>query len=286
MGVYWGEGTTSQVYLAPDAVIGISEVLLGADGVIRGQASRIYEPDSEDEVVSPFTFHPSTGYLFGTPYPNYTLTADLAVITDGGVAAGSLNTADRELAAVRYDDDGPVVPIRTGVGRYIDGSVNDANNLGAFVGNSQGHAFLSLDWHFATSHPYGTENPLIGEFVHSKHHETTATLYSTAVGVNDSLTIVGESYNEPFLQFYDDIEFFPERTAWLWTREGGTQTLDSLIDPSLGLHLIFVKAIANNGTILASDINNHQYLLTPIIPEPTSLLATSLLVPLLWRRRR
>jgi hypothetical protein len=78
--------------------------------------------------------------------------------------------------------------------------------------------------------------------------------------------------------------------GWIYTKEGGLQWMDDLIDPTLGYQITGGNTIADDGTIYATGYligSNipHQFLLTPL-PEPGTCVLMMFGMGTLLRRRR
>lgn len=183
------------------------------------------------------------------------------------------------------------------------GVVNHSFSLHAFVTGPNGEGFTDLGGLFPESfglaindsgqvagifRPAGTfdQHP----FLSDPNGETLLDLgtlggqFAGALGLNNSGAVVG----------YSDIVLGELRDAFIYTSASGIQDLNSLIDPSLGIHLFTAYDINNEGQIIVTgSFNNqaHSYLLTPTnssgVPDSgsTGLLLGCALAGLLCTRR-
>ena len=109
---------------------------------------------------------------------------------------------------------------------------------------------------------------------------------SYAYGINDNGQVVG----------YADVEYGDYGSgdhAFLYS-DGVMQDLNNLIDPNSGWTLFDATGINDAGQIVGEGANslgqNHAFLLTPVVPEPSTfvLLAAGAvgLLGYAWRRRK
>ena len=92
---------------------------------------------------------------------------------------------------------------------------------------------------------------------------------SEALGINASGVVVGDSYlnnNQVTSSSYH---------ALVYDSAHGMRDLNSLVDPSLGLHLSKATGINDAGQITGYTSNGHAFILTPV-PEPSTLVLAAL----------
>ena len=161
------------------------------------------------------------------------------------------------------------------------GSPSAINEVGQIVGQDGGSAFL---WQ-------NDELRVISDFLVADPNDPSvinnATFTAGANHIGESGDVLG------FISLRNVPGFSRPRTGnfgWLWNEEDGLLLLDDVIDPSLGFEIRSGRAIALDGTILASgrvpgrDEVQH-FLLTPI-PEPAAACLLVLGLFVFWMRRR
>ena len=100
--------------------------------------------------------------------------------------------------------------------------------------------------------------------------------YSDAIGINNSGQVVGDS----------------DGSAFLYTGNGPIQDLNTLVSPTSGWTLEYAYGVNDMGQIVGQGQiggHTHAFLLTPIVPEPSTLVLLAAgavgLLGFAWRRR-
>jgi hypothetical protein len=159
------------------------------------------------------------------------------------------------------------------------GTPHDVNNVGAVIGE---FGFRAFHWYDGVVTPVGrryVEDPSRPGRIND------ASGVSVGLDINNSGIAVGWS----MLRSVPGFVAAHQQGGWLWSEANGTEWLDDLVDPALGLHFGSAIAINDSGQILARTLINGEvihYLLNPI-PEPRCAghLLTALALVVLRRRR-
>jgi len=181
-------------------------------------------------------------------------------VNDAGYLVGyGLNAANRGNLFLWRDGE-PAIPLV----QTNDGSANAINEAAQVVGIANGSAFL---W------DRGSLTRPVSRLVEDPSHPGTfneAVTFSSADDISEGGLMTGTADLRAVPGFG-----YPRggSLGWIWTKEGGLQWLNDLIDPSLGYSITGGLAIADNGQILATGYVTgsgvQQNFLLTIVPEPS-----------------
>ena len=277
-------------------------------GTLGGPNSLAYGINSSGQIVGVSDTSSGTQHAF--LYSNGSM-QDLGTLSGGGLSAAfGVNDSGQIVGLASIG--GSITPYHAFL--YSNGSMRDlgafgTNSIGYSINNSGAIAGVSDNGSFLDAFLYingslidlGATNGTVGQAINSaddivgytdtQGSSSTAFFYNysngtftnlgtiggaypNAVGINDSVAIVGHASNEGSSQDFPDPTGDATQHAFLYSN-GTLYNLTNLLTASVGWTIYDARAINNNGQIAGVGLFNGQYFAVRLDPPAAPVTATA-----------